>query len=90
MAYRIVLSRSATKELAGLSDKIHDKIIGRLRRLEAEPRGRGCEKLTGIDAYKLRIGDLRIVFEIDDKAREVRIVMVDDRKQVYKRLRRKS
>ncbi len=90
MPYRIVLSRSATKELAGLPNKIHDKVVERLRKLETEPRGRGCEKLSGLEAYKLRIRDLRIVFEIHDKAREVRIVMVDDRKQVYKRLRRKS
>jgi mRNA interferase RelE/StbE len=88
--YRIVLSRSAAKELGRLPDKIHDKVLERLRKLETEPRGPGCEKLAGIEAYKLRIGDLRVIFEIDDKSREVRIVMVDDRKHVYKKLRRKS
>jgi mRNA-degrading endonuclease RelE of RelBE toxin-antitoxin system len=50
----------------------------------------GAEKLTGIDAYKLRVGSYRIVYEINDVKKEVRVVMVEDRKQVYQRLRRKK
>ena len=72
-SYRVVLSRSAAKELARLPDKTHDNVIRRLRKLESDPRERGTAKLSGIDAYKLRIGDLRIVFEIDDRSREVRV-----------------
>ena len=88
--YKIALTRSAAKELDRLSATTHDKIIARLRELENEPRIHGSEKLTGIEAYKLRVGNFRIVYEIDDREREVRIVMIDDRKQVYQRLRRKS
>lgn len=87
--YNIALTRSAAKELDGLSAKTHDNIIKHLRQLEADPRMSGAEKLTGMDAYKLRVGNHRIVYQIDDSAKEIRIVMVDDRKQVYKRLRRK-
>lgn len=90
MTYRVALSRSAAKELDRLPQKIHDKIIKRLRSLETEPRGSGVEKHTGIEAFKLRVGDHRIVFEIDDKVLEVRVVMIDDRKHVYKKLRRKT
>ncbi|HMU34498.1 MAG TPA: type II toxin-antitoxin system RelE/ParE family toxin [Pyrinomonadaceae bacterium] len=90
MPYRIVLSRTATKELARLPNKMHDRVLTQLRKLEVDPRGQGCEKLTGCDAYKRRVGDLRIVFEINDSSREVRVVMVDDRKQVYKKIRRKD
>ena len=87
--YKIALTRSASKELNRLSSRTHDKIVDHLRQLETDPRIFGSEKLTGIDAYKLRVGDLRIIYEIDDRAAEVRVVMVDDRKQVYQRLRRK-
>ena len=90
MPYRIVLRRSAAKELAALPVKVHDKIVKHLRQLETNPRRSGAEKLTGIEAYKLRVGNYRIVFEIDDSAKEVRVVMIDDRKQVYQRLRRKK
>ena len=89
MRYRIALSRSAVKELDSLTPKIHDKIIDHLRQLEENPRLFGAEKLTGIDAYKLRVGNYRIVYEINDADKEVRVVMVEDRKQVYQRLRRK-
>jgi len=90
MPYRIILTRSATKELGGLPDKTHDKIVVHLRLLEENPRVFGSEKLTAINAYKLRVGNYRIIYEIDDAGKEVRVVMVDDRKQVYKRLSRKK
>jgi len=45
--------------------------------------------LTGLEAYKFRVGNFRIVYEIDDRENEVRVVMVEDRKQVYQRLKRK-
>ncbi len=90
MPYRIVLSRSAIKELRGLPPKTHDKVIDHLRELENDPRVFGSEKLTAINAYKLRVGNHRIIYEINESEKEVRIVMVDDRKQVYKRVRRKT
>ena len=90
MAYRIELTKSAVKELQRLPAKIHDKVIEHLVQLEQDPRLFGAEKLTGIDAYKLRVRNHRIVYEIDDANEIIRIVMVDDRKQVYQRLRRKK
>jgi mRNA interferase RelE/StbE len=89
MAYTINLTKSAIKELDSLPAKIHDRVVEHLRQLEQDPRLKGAEKLTGLDAYKLRVGNYRIVYEINDKSEQVRVVMVDDRKQVYKRLRRK-
>jgi mRNA interferase RelE/StbE len=90
MPYVVILTKSAVKELGGLPLTIHDRVIQHLRELEQNPRLLGAEKLTALDAYKLRVGNHRIIYEIDDAAKEVRIVMVDDRKQVYKRLRRKT
>ena len=90
MTFRIVLTKSAVKELDGLPPKIHDKVVDHLRQLEENPRIFGAEKLTAINAYKLRVGNHRIVYEINDKEKEIRVVMVDDRKQVYQRLRRKQ
>jgi mRNA interferase RelE/StbE len=90
MPYRIVLSRSAIKELDGLPQKTHDQVVRHLRQLEENPRVFGSEKLTALNAYKLRVGNYRIVYEIIEPEKEVRVVMLDDRKQVYKRLRRKK
>ena len=63
--YRINLKRSVVKELDDLSPRTHSKIIEHFRQLEEDPRLFGAEKLTGIDAYKLRVGNLRIIYSID-------------------------
>ena len=82
------MTKSADKELDRLPAKTHDKIVGHLLQLEENPRIFGSEKLTAINAYKLRVGNHRVLYEINDRQKEIRIVMVDDRKQVYKRLRK--
>ena len=83
MSYRIAFAKQAAKELDRLSDKVHVKVIERLVQLEQNPRIFGAEKLSSINAYKLRAGDLRIVYEIDDSSKTVTVLIVDDRKQVY-------
>lgn len=89
MPYKIVLVKSAVKELDALPPKTHGKVIEHLRQIEANPRVFGAEKLTAREAYKLRVGNYRIIYEIDDLQQEVKVIMVEDRRQVYKRLKRK-
>jgi mRNA interferase RelE/StbE len=89
MSYKVILARSAEKELARLPNKTQEKIIAHIYQLELNPRTHGVEKLAMVEGYKLRVGNYRIIFEIDDASRKVRVVMIDDRKQVYKKLRRK-
>ncbi|MBA2735560.1 MAG: type II toxin-antitoxin system RelE/ParE family toxin [Pyrinomonadaceae bacterium] len=89
MPYKIVLVKSAVKELESVSGKTHDRIIKHLQQLEENPRVFGAEKLTARQAYKLRVGSYRIVYEINDARQEIKVLMVEDRKQVYKRLKRK-
>lgn len=89
MPYKVTLTRSATKELDKLPNKSHSNVIDHLRQLERNPRLAGAEKLTSIDAYKLRVGNYRVIYQIDDREKHVRVTMVEDRKQVYKRIKRK-
>jgi len=63
MAYRIELSRSGVKELERLSARTHDKIVQDLAALEQDPRKFTAERLTGIDADKLRAGNYLIIRE---------------------------
>ncbi len=88
MSYKIVLIKSAVKELENLSAKLHDRIIEQLRQLEENPRPFGAAKLTAHEAYKLRVGSYRIIYQIDDNANEVKVLMIEDCKKVYKRLKR--
>ncbi|HXH70630.1 MAG TPA: type II toxin-antitoxin system RelE/ParE family toxin [Pyrinomonadaceae bacterium] len=89
MPYKIVIVKSAVKELESISGKTHDRIIEHLRQLEANPRVFGAEKLAAREAYKLRVGSYRVIYEINDSQQEVKVLMVEDRRQVYKRLKRK-
>lgn len=89
MAYSITLTKSAIKDLADLPAMQHDKIIEHLRQIEADPRVHGAQKLKGRSEYKLRVGDYRIVYGIDDAEKNVTVFLIDDRKHVYKKLKRK-
>jgi mRNA interferase RelE/StbE len=87
MAYAIDFVPSAAKELAKLPAKERQKIGDRIAGLAAEPRPHGAEKLTGLDAYRVRVGDYRLVYEVHDKVLVVLVIAVGDRKQIYKRLK---
>jgi mRNA interferase RelE/StbE len=83
--YRILIKRSAADELAGgIPKKDLKKIIRRLQDLEIEPRPAGCRKLSGGDRYRLRQGDFRIVYAVDDARRIVEIFKIGHRREIYR------
>jgi mRNA interferase RelE/StbE len=85
-AYSVEIRRSAVEELEGVEPHaVRAKIVRRIRSLAAEPRPHGAEKLAaGRAAYRLRQGDHRIVYEIDDDAKRVTIVKIGHRREVYR------
>jgi mRNA interferase RelE/StbE len=83
--YRVFLERAAEKQLKQLSAKLHDRVIATIQNLARNPRPAGCRKLTGADHdWRIRIGDYRVVYEIDDASREVRVNRVRHRREVYR------
>ncbi len=82
--YSIRLKRSAEKELSFLPDRIHDRIVEVIVRLEQNPRPAGMKKLQGRDEYRIRIGDYRILYEINDTTKIIFIGSVAHRKDVYR------
>jgi mRNA interferase RelE/StbE len=84
--YRVVLSRSARKELEGLPDKVADRIVRQLEALSRLPRPTGCLKLKGTSQWRIRIGDYRVIYGIDDSARLIDVVYIRHRKDVYRDL----
>jgi mRNA interferase RelE/StbE len=83
--YEIFLKASAEKELEHFSSKIHDRIVTKLLSLQENPRQRGAKKLQGRDnCYKVRVGNYRILYTIDDKKQEVMIVAIGHRREVYR------
>lgn len=83
--YRILLERAAEKDLARLSSGIHDRVILAIQALATNPRPVGCRKLAGSKSdWRIRVGDYRVVYEIADEIRIVRVNRVRHRREVYR------
>ena len=84
MAYSVGVERKAQKQIARLSSEMQDRIEAALGALAYDPRPPGCVKLTGRDDYRVRVGDYRILYDIEDDRLTVVVVKVGDRKEIYK------
>jgi mRNA interferase RelE/StbE len=83
-SYRVALTSSAEKELHRLPKKMVARIVSRLERLESAPRPPGCKKLKGGEnEWRIRVGDYRIVYVIEDAARTVDVTRIAHRREVY-------
>ena len=83
--YRVFLERAAERDLRRLPARLRNRIIAAIQALADEPRPTGCRKLTGSDRdWRIRLGDYRIVYEIDDRPKEVRVNRVRHRREVYR------
>ena len=85
-SYRLQIKESAAKELESLgTKKDREKIVTRVNALATDPRPSGSEKLEGEDnKYRMRQGNYRIVYSIDDRNRVVVITKIGDRKDGYR------
>ena len=85
MAYRIEIKRSAEKEIEDIADRrTRAKIIERIGALAENPRPAGSEKLSGAESYRIRQGDYRIVYTVEDQRLVVQVVKVGHRRDVYR------
>ena len=83
--YSVLLERGAEKELNRLPSAVHDRVIDALRGLATNPRPSGCRKLSGGgNDWRIRVGDYRIIYEIADEIRIVRVNRVRHRRDVYR------
>ena len=83
--YRVLIKRTAADELGRIPKKDLRRIVERIRSLEYEPRPQGCEKLSAQERYRIRQGDYRVVYSINDAGRKVEIVKVGHRTEVYRK-----
>jgi mRNA interferase RelE/StbE len=83
--YRVLLERTAEKDLDRLSSEMHEHVIKAIRALATNPRPPGCRKLTGSKHdWRIRAGDCRVVYEIADEIRIVRVNRVRHRQEVFR------
>ncbi|HUT11342.1 MAG TPA: type II toxin-antitoxin system RelE/ParE family toxin [Thermoguttaceae bacterium] len=84
MTYTVLILRRARKELAGLADDSYQRVKEAVEALEQDPRPTGCKKLAGRDGWRIRVGDFRIIYEIDDEQNVVIVLHIGHRKDVYR------
>lgn len=83
-AYSVDIRQSAKKELDRLSSDLRSRIAEKILELESTPRPKGCVKLSVSSKYRIRVGDYRILYEIDDRSKRVEIVSVAHRREAYR------
>lgn len=85
--YEVEFSSRGSKQFLHLPLDAQQRLLPKIKALRSEPRPRGCEKLEGFkNAYRIRVGGYRIVFEVDDEQEVVTIARIGSRGQVYKGL----
>jgi mRNA interferase RelE/StbE len=85
-SYSIEVKPSARKELEALPDKVLARALKKMDSLRDTPRPAGCKKLKGYkDQWRVRVGDWRMVYIIDDTAKLISITRIAHRREVYER-----
>jgi mRNA interferase RelE/StbE len=82
--YSLEIKQSAQKELDSLDDAVFARVDRKILALADNPRPARCKKLKGYkDLWRIRVGEMRVVYVIDDSAKLVSVVRVAHRREVY-------
>jgi len=83
--YELYIKRSAEKDLHRLPHKAFDRVNAAILALREDPGPHGVEKLGGGEGWRIRVGTYRVIYAIDDEARQVMVHRVRHRKDAYRR-----
>ncbi|MBI5856341.1 MAG: type II toxin-antitoxin system RelE/ParE family toxin [Sphingobacteriales bacterium] len=81
--YRLVIDRYAQKQLGKISPPHFNRIIKAINALKDNPRPAGYIKLTGRPGYRIRVGDYRVIYKIEDNILTVFVIDIGHRKDIY-------
>ena len=83
--YEVYLERRAERDLKKLSAADFNRIVTRIKALADDPRPEGCRKITGSSSdWRIRIGEYRVIYEIDEKSWIVSVIRIRHRREVYR------
>ena len=83
--YAIVFTRAARKDLENYEKFLNDRITSKIGLLARNPRPQGCRKMQSEqDLWRIRIGDYRVIYSIDDDEQIVEVIHVRHRKDAYR------
>ncbi|MBK8805157.1 MAG: type II toxin-antitoxin system RelE/ParE family toxin [Bacteroidales bacterium] len=81
--YRLFIEKAVYKQLRNIPEKDYKKIMNSIAKLSTTPRPTGFKKLKGRLAYRIREGNYRIIYEINDNILTVTVIEAGDRKNIY-------
>jgi mRNA interferase RelE/StbE len=84
MRYVISIQRRAQKELSKLPLGAYEPVREAIRALAHNPRPIGCQKLTARAGWRIKIGDFRVIYEIDDKEQTILVLHIGRRRDIYR------
>jgi len=85
MTYTIIIPKAVQKQLDALPDDVYERIAVKVQQLAENPRPDGVVKLKGSEnEYRIRIGDYRVRYEIEDQELRILLLQCKHRKQVYR------
>ena len=81
--YQVVIEKQVQKQLAKIPPPNYNKVVSVLQDLANNPRPQGCKKLKGRQGFRVRVGDYRIIYNINDNILTVFILAIGNRRDVY-------
>ena len=84
MKYTLQIVSTAERQFLKLQGSLQGRIKSKLFSLEVEPRSYGSQKLHGTDFFRIRIGDYRVIYSIDDAHKIVKVLDIGHRREVYR------
>jgi mRNA interferase RelE/StbE len=82
--YSIEITTSAQRQFKKLPQNLQDRILPKLFELEIHPRSLGTKKLADSNFYRIRVGDYRIIYSIDDATKNIKILDMAHRRDIYR------
>lgn len=85
MGYRVEISGAAERQLKRMRDRrAYERVRDAIRQLGSDPRPHGARKLSGQEAWRIRVGEIRIIYTIEDDVLVVSVIRVGHRSDVYR------
>ncbi|MFQ4136030.1 type II toxin-antitoxin system RelE family toxin [Nodosilinea sp. PGN35] len=84
MSYEVLIKPAAQRQLKKLPRAVQVDLIALIERLAQDPRPPGCKKLKGRQSqYRVRLGDYRVIYSVEEEALIVRVIKVGHRRDIY-------
>jgi mRNA interferase RelE/StbE len=84
VSYSVLILRRAQSEIGSLPREFSEKLKTAISALADNARPRGCRKLTGREGWRIRVGNYRVIYAIDDQAQTVTVFHVGHRRDIYR------